>query len=194
MWPSGLSSDVAWSVFKLDWSLWECPGRRSGPQLSVALYPQPLGIEAIILRATAYSSIHVSGQKRLKPAFLFLSVTRISTRFSEIPKDGLKSLRFPPWIFLMGCFQVSQTPWRLECSFLAFGLFTLSYTICSLHYLNFLHNLTESLSGHTYYKTLNKRTKALQCNCNNANRLLTTRYIFGLRFLITFEMCIHKIY
>lgn len=102
MWPSGLSSDVARSVFNLDWSSWECLGRWRGAHLSVALSPQPLGIEAIIHRATAYSSINVSGQKRLKPALLFLSATRISTRFSEIPKDGWKSLRFSPWIFLNG--------------------------------------------------------------------------------------------
>lgn len=99
MWPSGLSSDVARGVFNLDWFLWECPGRQRGAHASMALPPQRLGIEAVIHKATAYSSINVSGKKRLKPALLFLNATRISTRFSGIHKDGWKSLRFPPVFF-----------------------------------------------------------------------------------------------
>ena len=121
MWPSGLSSDVGGSVLiYFRWSRMKSVLAGRDEQISF-----PLSLSLSTSRDWSYlpqsrSIFHhqcVRG-KAIKPALLFLSITRISTRFSEIPPRALEILGiFPLKCFLMGCSEVSETLVRLQCSF-----------------------------------------------------------------------------
>lgn len=92
--------------------------------------------------------------KAIKTALLFLSIMRISTRFSEIPPRAVEILGiFPLKCFLMGCSEVSETLVRLQCSFgISVYLFGAEVTKLEVWvHLNFPYNQTETHSPVHYY-------------------------------------------
>lgn len=128
MWPLGLSSDVGGSV--LIWFRWGL--MRAYWQADTSQSPTPLSVD-LGLKLSATEPKHILPSmcqgKAIKTALLFLSIMRISTRFSEILPGALKILGiFPLKRFLMGRSEVSETLVRLECFGISVYLFAAETT------------------------------------------------------------------
>lgn len=116
MWPSGLSSDIGGSVLiyfrlglmKVSW--------QAETSESLSLSPRFLNLQGDWSYLPPCKSIFqhqcVEG-KANKTALLFLSITRISTRFSEIPPRAVRISEIsPPEMFPNGLFRsVTNSCW-----------------------------------------------------------------------------------
>lgn len=105
---------------------------RADWQADTSQPPPPLSVD-LGLKLSATEPKHILPSmcqgKAIKTALLFLSIMRISTRFSEILPGALKILGiFPLKRFLMGRSEVSETLVRLECFGISVYLFAAEMT------------------------------------------------------------------
>lgn len=113
--------------------------------------------------------------KAIKTASLFLSIMRISTRFSEIPPRPPRALKIwgilPLKCFLMDCSEVSETLVRLECSFwisvYLFGAEVANFEVWVC--LNFPFNQIETRSPVHWCPALELQ-RTLECVCMHRSK------------------------
>lgn len=114
---------------------YECAVAGGDEQISLSLSLSTSGDWSYLPQSRSIFHHQCVRGKAIKTALLFLSIMRISTRFSEIPPRALEIFGiFPLKCFLMDCSEVSETLVRLECSFLDFSVFIWSWNDKNLKY------------------------------------------------------------